>query len=151
MVSWTAGAALVAAALAAVSSSEVLRLLGLPDPGVLTRYGLPAATAIGEVAAVVMIGSLLVAAVLVPPQRSGLLDVDGYRAVRTAGAAAALWAGSALVLIPLSLSDTSGQPLSTVFADPVPFVQSVGQIEVSLARLMGPPDCQRVGTTVARY
>ncbi|USI92775.1 cytochrome c oxidase assembly protein (plasmid) [Rhodococcus pyridinivorans] len=135
MVSWTAGAALVAAALAAVSSSEVLRLLGLPDPGVLTRYGLPAATAIGEVAAVVMIGSLLVAAVLVPPQRSGLLDVDGYRAVRTAGAAAALWAGSALVLIPLSLSDTSGQPLSTVFADPVPFVQSVGQIEASTAWL----------------
>lgn len=23
--------------------------------------------------------------------------------------------------------------------------------ELSLARLMGPPDCQRVGTTVARY
>ncbi|MEE2061732.1 cytochrome c oxidase assembly protein [Rhodococcus artemisiae] len=135
MVSWTAGAALVAAALAAVSSSEVLRLLGLPDPGVITRYGLPAATAIGEVAAVVMIGSLLVAAVLVPPQRSGVLDVDGYRAVRTASAAAALWAGSALVLIPLSLSDTSGQPLSTVFADPLQFVDSVGQIETSTAWL----------------
>ncbi|QQM55737.1 cytochrome c oxidase assembly protein [Rhodococcus pyridinivorans] len=135
MVSWTVGAAVVAAALAAVSSSEVLRLLGLPDPGVLTRYGLPAATAIGEVAAVVMIGSLLVAAVLVPPQPSGVLDVDGYRAVRTASAAAALWAGSALVLIPLSLSDTSGQPLSTVFADPVLFVQSVGQIEASTAWL----------------
>lgn len=133
MTGWTVGAALVATALAAVSSSEVLRLLGLPDPGGLTRYGLPAATAIGEVAAVVMIGSLLVAAVLVPPQRSGVLDVDGYRAVRTAGAAAALWAGSALALVPLTLSDTSGQPLSTVFADPLPFVQAVGQIEVATA------------------
>ena len=134
-VSWAVGAALIAATLAAVSSSQVLQLLGLPDPGVLTRYGLPAANAVGEVAAVVMIGSLLVAAVLVPPQRSGVLDLDGYRAVRTAGAAAAVWAGCALALVPLSMSDTSGQPLGIVFADPLPFVRAVGEIEVAAAWL----------------
>ncbi|CDZ90072.1 Integral membrane protein [Rhodococcus ruber] len=132
---WTVGAAVVAASLAALSSTEVLRLLGLPDPGALTRYALPAAVAVGEVSAVVMIGSLLLAAVLVPPQRSGVLDVDGYRAVRTAGAAAAVWAGCALVLVPLSLSDTSGQPLGTVFADPLPFLRAVGEIEVATAWL----------------
>ncbi|WZU36219.1 hypothetical protein Rruber_05732 (plasmid) [Rhodococcus ruber] len=135
MLGWTAGAAVVATMLAAVSSTEVLRLLGLPDPGALTRYGLPAATAVGEVSAAVMVGSLLLAAVLVPPQRSGVLDVDGYRAVRTAGAAAAVWAGCALALVPLSLSDTSGQPVGVVFADPLPFLRAVGEIEVATAWL----------------
>ncbi|PND50541.1 copper resistance protein CopD [Rhodococcus sp. ENV425] len=135
MLGWTAGAAVVATALAAVSSTAVLRLLGLPDPGALTRYAVPAVSAVGEVSAVMMVGSLLLAAVLVPPQRSGVLDVDGYRAVRTAGAAAALWAGCALALVPLSLSDTSGQPLSAVFADPLPFLRVVGEIEVAVAWL----------------
>ena len=50
--------------------------------------------ALGEIAAVIAIGSLLLAAFLVPPQKSGVLDVDGYRASRTASAAAIVWAAS---------------------------------------------------------
>ncbi|MEU2228979.1 hypothetical protein ABZ575_39185, partial [Streptomyces sp. NPDC018347] len=84
---WGVIAAITAAALARASTSEALRLLGLPDPGPLTIYGLPAVMAFGEVAAVMTVGSLLLAAVLVPPQASGVLDVDGYLALRTASIA----------------------------------------------------------------
>lgn len=128
---WFAIAGVVAAALAAFSTGEVLRLLGLPDPGIATTYGLPAVTAIGEMSALVMIGALLLAAVLVPPQPSGVLDVDGYRAIRTAGAAAMVWTACALMLVPLSLSDTSGQSLRTMFAEPAPFLRAVGDIEAT--------------------
>jgi hypothetical protein len=31
------------------------------------------------------------------------------------------------------------------------WMMPVAPIQLSLARVMGPPDCQRVGTTVARY
>ncbi len=110
---WGVIAAITAAALARASTSEALRLLGLPDPGPLTIYGLPAVMAFGEVAAVMTVGSLLLAAVLVPPQASGVLDVDGYLALRTASVAAAIWAVCAALLVPLTLSDSSGQPLSS--------------------------------------
>ncbi|MDJ0114501.1 copper resistance protein CopD, partial [Rhodococcus erythropolis] len=74
------------------SASQALTLLGIPDPGPITTYGLPAMRALGEIAAVIAIGSLLLAAFFVPPQKSGVLDVDGYRAVRTASHAAIVWA-----------------------------------------------------------
>ena len=130
---WGVVAAITAAVLASASTSEALRLLGLPDPGLLTTYGLPAVMAFGEVAAVITVGSLLLAAVLVPPQSSGVLDVDGYLAVRTAGVAAALWAMCAALLVPLTLSDSSGQPLSVVFSDPGPFIRAIGDIDVTTA------------------
>lgn len=127
----TAGlAGLVAASLAALSATRALVLLGLPDPGALTTYGLPFVTAVGEVAAVLAIGFLLFAAFLVPPQRSGVLDVDGYRAIRTASTAAAVWCVSALLLVPLSLSDTSGQPLSAALT-PTVIISSIGQVDVA--------------------
>ncbi|MDI9938892.1 cytochrome c oxidase assembly protein [Rhodococcus sp. IEGM 1351] len=130
---WAAIAAVVAAALAQLSTTEALRLLGLPDPGTLTTYGLPAVMAFGEACAVVMVGSVLLATALVPPQASGVLDVDGYLAMRAAGVAAALWALSAAALVPLTLSDSSGQTLGTVFADPGPFLQAVTDLEVPRA------------------
>ncbi|MBV6760592.1 cytochrome c oxidase assembly protein [Rhodococcus opacus] len=130
---WAGLAGIVAAALAQLSASEVLRLLGLPDPGPLTTYGVPAVMAFGETAAVVMVGSLLLAAVLVPPQPSGVLDVDGYLAVRTASVAAVLWAVCAALLVPLTLSDSSGQSLGTVFAEPGPFFRAVADLEVPKA------------------
>ncbi len=45
---------------------------------------LPAVKAAGQLTAAVTIGWLMAAAWLVPPQRSRLLDVAGYRAVRAA-------------------------------------------------------------------
>ncbi|MGC0363278.1 putative copper export protein [Rhodococcus sp. 27YEA15] len=105
-------AGLTAAIVVGFSASQALTLLGIPDPGPITTYGLPAVRAVGEIAAVIAIGSLLLAAFFVPPQQSGVLDVDGYRAVRTASYAAIVWAACSFVMVPLTLSDTSGRPFS---------------------------------------
>ncbi|GGG01869.1 copper resistance D precursor [Rhodococcoides trifolii] len=125
-------AAVVAALIVALSASQALVLLGIPDPGPVTTYGVSAVRALGEVAAVITIGSLLLAAFLVPPQKSGVLDVDGYRAVRTASTAAVVWAACAIVLVPLTLSDTSGQPVS-VALNPTNLWTGLGQVEIASA------------------
>ncbi|MFD4292534.1 cytochrome c oxidase assembly protein [Rhodococcus sp. NPDC058532] len=123
-------AGLVAAIIVGLSASEALVRLGIPDPGPLTTYGLPAVKAIGEVAAVIAIGSLLLASFLVPPQKSGVLDVGGYRAVRTASNAAIVWAACALVLVPLTVSDTAGQPFAEALK-PENLWKAIPQIELA--------------------
>ncbi|WP_405490730.1 cytochrome c oxidase assembly protein [Nocardia sp. NBC_00511] len=105
-----AAAAMVAALVVGLSAAQALTLLGIPDPGPLTTYGLPAVRAVSDFAAALTVGSLLFAAFFVPPQKDGLLDVGGYRALRRAGNAALVWAGAAALLVPLTLSDTTGQP-----------------------------------------
>ncbi|OZD73022.1 cytochrome c oxidase assembly protein [Rhodococcus sp. 14-2470-1a] len=122
--------AVVAALVISLSASDALVLLGIPDPGPATTYGLPAIRAIGEIAASIAIGSFLLAAFLVPPQKSGVLDVGGYRAVRTGSAAAIVWAACALVLVPLTLSDTSGQPF-TVAIQPSNLWVALDQVEIA--------------------
>ena len=123
-------AGFVAAFIVSLSSAEALAVLGIPDPGVLTVYGLPAVRAIGEIAAVIAVGSLLLAAFLVPPQKSGVLDVDGYRAVRTAGNAALVWGLCALLLIPLSGSDATGSPLTTAM-EPRNLLKTIEVVEIA--------------------
>lgn len=104
-------AGVTAAGLAALSLTEALTATGLPDPGPVTTLGLPFVRAAGEIAAVVAIGSFLFAAFFVPPQSSGVLDASGYRALRTGSVASGVWAVSAALLVPLTISDVSGQPL----------------------------------------
>ena len=58
---------------------------------------------------------------------------DGYLALRTASVAAAIWAVCAALLVPLTLSDSSGQPLSVVFADPGLFARAISDIDVTTA------------------
>ncbi|MEV0948513.1 cytochrome c oxidase assembly protein [Rhodococcus sp. NPDC049939] len=123
-------AGLVAAMVVGLSAAQALVLLGIPDPGPITTYGLPAMRAVAEVAAVITIGSLLLAAFFLPPQKSGVLDVDGYRAVRTASHAAIVWAATSLVLVPLALSDTSGQPFFEA-AKPSNVFRSFDQVELA--------------------
>lgn len=101
-----------AAGIGALSLASALTATGLPDPGPVTTLGLPFVRAAGEIAAVVAVGAFLLAAFLVPPQKNGVLDVDGYRAVRIGTVAAAVWAVCAVLLIPLTISDVSGQPLT---------------------------------------
>jgi cytochrome c oxidase assembly factor CtaG/putative copper export protein len=128
----TAGiiAAVVAGLVISLSASDALVLLGIPDPGPATTYGLPAVRAVGEIAASIAIGSFLLAAFLVPPQRNGVLDVGGYRAVRTGSVASIIWAACALVLVPLTLSDTSGQPF-TVAMQPSNLWVALDQVEIA--------------------
>ncbi|BBY30871.1 cytochrome c oxidase assembly protein [Mycolicibacterium sediminis] len=103
-----------AAAIAGLALADALTATGLPNPGPVTNYGLPFVRAAGELSAVIAVGSFLLAAFLVPPQASGVLDVAGYRALRTGTAASGLWAVCAALLVPLTASDVTGQPLSTL-------------------------------------
>jgi cytochrome c oxidase assembly factor CtaG/putative copper export protein len=104
-------AGVTAAALAVLSIADALTATGLPNPGPVTGYGLPFVRAAGEIAAVVAIGSFMFAAFMVPPQTSGVLDVAGYRALRTGTAASGVWTVCAILLVPLTVSDVTGQSL----------------------------------------
>ena len=103
----------VAAGLAAMSLADALTATGLPDPGPVTTYGLPFVRAAGEIAAVVAVGSFLLAAFLVPPQANGVLDAGGYRALRLGTVASGVWTVCAVLLVPLTVSDVTGQPVGS--------------------------------------
>jgi putative copper resistance protein D len=105
-------AGVVAAGIGALSLADALTATGLPNPGPVTTYGLPFVRAAGEIAAVLAAGSFLFAAFLVPPQTNGVLDASGYRALRLGTAASGIWAVCAALLVPLTVSDVSGHPLS---------------------------------------
>jgi cytochrome c oxidase assembly factor CtaG/putative copper export protein len=107
-------AAVVALALTALSGAETYARLGLPDPGPVVTYGLPVVRALTESVAVVTVGALLLAALLVPPRGLGWLGADGYRAVRVASWTAAAWAGGALVTGVFAVADAFARPLSVV-------------------------------------
>jgi putative copper resistance protein D len=88
--------------------------LGLPDPGLLTRAGLPAMRVLTDCTAVITVGSLLLTAFLVPPQASGHLDTGGCAAMRTARIAALAWTLTATLMVPLSAADAVGRPVTDV-------------------------------------
>jgi putative copper resistance protein D len=100
-----------AAGIGALSLADALTATGLPDPGPATTLGLPFVRAAGEIAAVLAVGSFLFAAFLVPPQKTGVLDAGGYRALRLGTVASGVWAVCAALLIPLTISDVSGHPV----------------------------------------
>ncbi len=100
-----------AAGIAALSLADALTATGLPDPGPATTLGLPFLRAVGEIAAATAVGALLFATFLVPPQESGVLDAAGYRSLRLATVASGVWAVCAALLVPLTISDVSGNPL----------------------------------------
>jgi cytochrome c oxidase assembly factor CtaG/putative copper export protein len=106
-------AGVTAAGIAGLSVADALTATGLPNPGPVTSYGLPLFRAAGEIAAVVAVGSFLLAAFLVPPQSNGVLDVSGYRALRVGTFASGMWAVCAAMLVPLTVSDVTGQPLAS--------------------------------------
>jgi putative copper resistance protein D len=102
----------VAAGLAGLSIADALTATGLPNPGPATTYGLPFVRAAGEIAAVIAVGAFLFSAFLTPPQHDGVLDADGYRALRVGTAASAIWTVCAVLLVPLTVSDITGKPLT---------------------------------------
>jgi cytochrome c oxidase assembly factor CtaG/putative copper export protein len=121
-----------AAGIGVLSLAAALTATGLPDPGPVTTIGLPFVRAAGEVAAVVAVGSFLMAAFLVPPQDNGVLDADGYRALRVGTVAAGAWAVCAALLVPLTISDVSGQPF-TAHLNPASLWSLASIINVSTA------------------
>lgn len=128
----TAIAVLVAAGLTAFAGARPLAALGLPDPGVLTSAGLPAVRAVAEISMVLTIGGLLLAAFLVAPQRSGYLDVAGYRALRAASWTGVAWAVAAVLLVPLNVAEALGRPVTDVL-DPGLLLDLVPQLAAAAA------------------
>ncbi|KUI19340.1 copper resistance protein CopD [Mycobacterium sp. GA-1285] len=125
-------AGLVAAGIGALSLADALSATGLPDPGPITTYGLPFVRAAGEIAAVIAVGSFLFAAFLTPPQANGVLDAGGYRALRLGTGASAAWTACAALMVPLTVSDVSGQPLSQTL-DPVTVWSAADLVETASA------------------
>lgn len=122
---WVTGIAAVV--VTAIGASSAFEIAGVPDPGKLTTYGLPTVTALGQVCAAIALGAAMFAAFFVPPQSDGVLDVGGYRAIRIAAKASLGWAICALLLIPLTLSNVSGQSLGSVIS-PSNLIDAYGQV-----------------------
>jgi cytochrome c oxidase assembly factor CtaG/putative copper export protein len=121
-----------AAGIGLLSLVAALAATGLPNPGPVTTVGLPFVRAAGEIAAVVAVGSFLTAAFLVPPQDNGVLDADGYRALRVGTVAAGAWTVCAALLVPLTISDVSGQPF-TAHLNPASLWSLASIINISTA------------------
>jgi cytochrome c oxidase assembly factor CtaG/putative copper export protein len=94
---------------------------GLPDAGALTAWGLPLARVLGDVVAVLTVGSLVLAALLVPAEPDGRRSLHPVAsgAVHVAGRFAAAWALTAGALLLLRVSDTTAVPLADLTPDVV--------------------------------
>ncbi|WP_086840481.1 cytochrome c oxidase assembly protein [Amycolatopsis kentuckyensis] len=121
-------AAVVAIGLIALTGGAGYAIAGLPDPGLVTKYGITVMRVLSECASVICVGSLLLAAFLVPPQKSGTLGPEGYGALRAAGIAAWVWFGAALLSVAFTAADTAGKPFGDVL-DPQTLLDLVGAIE----------------------
>lgn len=128
-------ASVVAVALLALSGGSTYVIAGLPDPGLVTHYGIGVVRVLADAASVVCVGSLLLAAFLVPPQRSGVLARDGYAALRTAGIAAWVWFATSAAEVLFSAADGAGKPVGEMFS-PQTLVALVDAIEQPKAWLI---------------
>lgn len=135
-------AAVVAGAVAHSFVGESLAVLGIPDPGPATTFGLPALRGAAWMLAALAVGSFLFSALLIPPRVTGddlngaKLTVDGHLAARTGAWAAASLAVIGVLMIPLVLSDVSGQPLTTVLFSAGAWAQAVEQVQDAQVWLM---------------
>ncbi|WP_018685144.1 cytochrome c oxidase assembly protein [Actinokineospora enzanensis] len=127
-------AALIGAALVAASGGKRYVLQGLPTPDAFTEHALTVVRVTTELGSVVTVGSLLFAAFLVPPRATGVLDVNGYGALRMAGWGAAVWFVGALVSVPFTAADAVGQSITTVLRSDV-LLDLVGTLEQTQAWL----------------
>ncbi|ATY13784.1 copper resistance protein CopD [Amycolatopsis sp. AA4] len=121
-------AAVVAVGLVALTGGAGYVIAGLPDPGLVTRYGVTVVRVLAEAASVVCVGALLLAAFLVPPQKSGTLAPEGYAAVRTAGIAAWAWFAASILSVAFTAADSAGKPFGDVLS-PDTLLSLVGAIE----------------------
>lgn len=83
---------------------------GLPDPGDLTRWALPASRAVHDAAATVTIGFLVLAATVLPqdPGRPGSLGRPASRAMFFAAVAGSVWTVTGTVALTFSFADMAG-------------------------------------------
>lgn len=117
---------IVGSTVAALVAVGLLTITGADRPALIVVRVLT------ESAAVVTIGSLLLAAFLVPPQENGTLAADGYAALRTAGGAALVWTLGAVLSVPFTVADALGQPV-TALLEPSVLFQVAGLMEQAKA------------------
>nr|WP_233427831.1 cytochrome c oxidase assembly protein [Actinokineospora spheciospongiae] len=127
-------AAVIAVVLLTLTGGTTTELPGLPKPDPFTEYALTIVRVITETGSVVTVGGLLFAAFLVPPQKSGTLDVGGYGALRMAGWGAAVWFLGALLSTPLTAADAVGTSVFDVLRSDV-LLNLVGTLEQAKAWL----------------
>ena len=82
---------------------------GLPDVGVLVRWGLPIVRAIHDLAAATTIGLLVVATTIIPEARHTSRRITAARYACTSGV---VWVVAGLVGLVLSFASISGTPLT---------------------------------------
>ncbi|MDC5697600.1 bifunctional copper resistance protein CopD/cytochrome c oxidase assembly protein [Intrasporangium calvum] len=106
------GAAVLAAAFAGAASAPPS---GITDAGPVVRWGLPVVRLVHDVAAALTVGSLLLAATMIPGvNRQASAAIDEPRraaALRVATAAAFVWAIAGAVGVALTFADAAGLPL----------------------------------------
>jgi putative copper resistance protein D len=87
---------------------------GLPDPGRLTRVGLPAVQVLRDLAAMLTLGVLVLAATSVPPESGSDKQGLGSRRRRLlayAQLSSTVWSITSLALVAFIYSDASGSPI----------------------------------------
>lgn len=117
------GAAILAVALVTTAIGLVLaggayqpEPAGLPDPGPLVGWGLPAVRLLTDAAALLTVGWLVAAAFLVPAGRDGVVSRVGRADLVRATWAGVVWAVLALTQAMFVLADALGLPLSGVLS-----------------------------------
>ncbi|SCL17082.1 putative copper resistance protein D [Micromonospora pallida] len=106
-------AVVLAGALRYGGGTDREQILGLPDGGAVTAWGLPVARALSYLGAVLTVGWTVAAAFLLPGL-DRLVGPTGYRLLRRASWSAALWLVATVVALPLTASSLLGQPADQV-------------------------------------
>lgn len=110
-----------------VGDALVAAIPGLPDPGPVTAWALPAVRLFVDGLATVTVGLTVTAAFLLPGDGPSVSPY-GWLLLRRAGLAAAAWAAAALVLIVLTVSDVLGVPAGRLgAASVVSFATAISQ------------------------
>ncbi|TDQ52439.1 cytochrome c oxidase assembly protein [Actinorugispora endophytica] len=91
---------------------------GLPDPGTLTRWGLPVSKTVMDVSAAVTAGLLVLAVFLLPSDR-GALGEQAQSYVRAASWAALVWAVAAAATLVFELSNILGRPATEIIGNEI--------------------------------
>ena len=128
---------------------------GLPDAGAVTAWGLQLVSLMSTLAAVGTVGSLVVAAVLLPARTDGTLGGTARRAASAAGRWAAGWAVLTACELVLMASDVAGVPVTRIGGGAVAEVASTRPgaalcLTAALATVIGISACAAGASTGAR-
>ncbi|SDJ16390.1 cytochrome c oxidase assembly protein [Nonomuraea jiangxiensis] len=86
---------------------------GLPDAGVVVRWGLPVTKLLMDLAGLATVGLLLTAALLLPNDK-GMLGKSAIEYVKAASWAALVWAGAAFLSIVFGAADSIGRTVPQI-------------------------------------